>query len=247
MSLILLTLAAAAAQPSDSRADAQHRLRSAIESSVVEGQHFATSSDGACATTYAWLSAGQNPAELLRTEGITIHWDQVLSAEVGPASPTRGFQHWIKAQTSNGYWDVHVSPDQVAKALEAARDLVRLCNHSAIARPAPAPAPAATVATPAPRPAAQPAPAAAAAVRIDRNYLVGRWTVGAQSCQKSWIEFGAGGRFTTGGGYAGTWILEQGRLVAIDEEVLDYVVNSDVRAIDRQSMAVGGSTFRRCG
>jgi hypothetical protein len=244
MSLILLTLAAAAAQPSDNLADAQHRLRSAIESSIVEGQHFATSSDGACTTTYAWLSAGQNPAQLLRTEGITIHWDQVLAAEVGPVSPTPGFQHWIKAQTSSGYWDVHVSADQVAKALEASRDLVRLCNRSAIARQTPAPAPAATVAAPAPRPTAQPV---LAAVRIDRNYIVGRWTVGAQSCQQSWIEFSAGGRFTTGGGYAGTWTLEQGRLVAIDEQVLDYVVNSDVRAIDRQSMAVGGSTFRRCG
>lgn len=244
MSLILWALAAASAQSSGSLSDAQRRLRSAIESSIVEGQHFATSSDGACTTTYAWISPGQNPEQLLRGEGITIHWDQVLTAEVGPPSSTPGFKHWIKAQTSNGYWDVHVAPEQVAKALEASRDLVRLCGRSASARQAPAPAPAATITTPAPRP---PAPTAPAAARIDRNYIVGRWTVGEQSCQQSWIEFTADGHFTTGGDYAGTWTLEQGRLVAIDELVLTYVVNSDVRSIDRQNMAVGGSRFRRCG
>jgi hypothetical protein len=154
---MILSLALAAALPEASTTaviDAQRRFRAAIEASVVLDTRFTTASTGSCQTSYATLSPGRTPAQVL-PGGFHIDWRKVVDVTFvpGAADAKPWWRNWVKVSIASGYYPVHVAPEQVGPLMAAANDLIRLCR----------PVPAGPVAG---SPSAKPAPAGYIADRV---------------------------------------------------------------------------------
>jgi hypothetical protein len=154
---MILSLALAAVVPEAGSAaviDAQRRFRAAIEGSVVLDARFATASPDPCRTSYATLSPGQTPAQVLPS-GFHIDWRTVSAVGFvpGAADAKPWWRNWVKVSVAGGYFPVHAAPEQVGPLMAAANDLMRLC------RPVPATPSAGS-------PSANPAPAGDIAARI---------------------------------------------------------------------------------
>jgi hypothetical protein len=121
-------------------ADAQKRMRAAIERSSTPEARFITRADAdACRTTYAAVFGSATPEQAFKSHGFSIPWASAASLEFKPgaADASAFWRNYINVNATHpGYWPLHPSPEQVGPMLQAGNELIALCK-GAPATPSP--------------------------------------------------------------------------------------------------------------
>lgn len=113
-------------------ADAQARMRAAIERSSTREARFITRADAdPCRTTYAAVIGAAPPEQAFKSHGFSIPWASAASLEFKPGEPNAGafWRNYINVNATHpGYWPLHPSSEQVGPMLQAGNELIALCK-----------------------------------------------------------------------------------------------------------------------
>lgn len=125
-------LAAASPTREAALADAQKRMRAAIERSSTPGASFITRADtDPCRTTYAAVIGQATPEQAFKSHGFSIPWASAASLEFKPGAPGADafWRNFINVNATHpGYWPLHPSPEQVGPMMQAGSELIALCK-----------------------------------------------------------------------------------------------------------------------
>ena len=113
-------------------ADAQKRMRAAIERSSTPGARFITRADtDPCRTTYAAVIGQATPEQAYKSHGFSIPWASAASLEFKPGAPGADafWRNFINVNATHpGYWPLHPSPEQIGPMMQAGSELIALCK-----------------------------------------------------------------------------------------------------------------------